>query len=118
MLQSKEHIGKLDRRITFIQKVTVTGDSNEDKLTGWEEIEYYPDVWAGKKDMPGRELSLGDRVTYVQPTHFLIRSRDDIDEKMRIVCDTRVYEIISMNELGRGNYFNVVTNLLDNIYYT
>ena len=55
---------------------------------------------------------------YSQTTHFVIRYRDDVTVEMRVVCESKVYEIISMQEEGRKRFLTVVTNLLDNVFYT
>ena len=49
MLQAREQIGSLDREIIFLQKIIVDGDSNEDKIEGWEEIDTDPLVPASRK---------------------------------------------------------------------
>lgn len=118
MLQVSEQIGKMDREITFLQGIYENGDSNEDKLIGWEEIDDYPTVSAAKIENRGGELALADRVTHTQTTTFLIRYRSDISNRMRVVCDERVYEIISTVEEGRRRFLTVVTNLIDNVFWT
>ena len=118
MLQAREQIGSLDRVSIFLQKIIVDGDSNEDKIEGWEEIDTDPLVPASRKEMKGGEHALADRLTYSQTTHFVIRYRDDVTVEMRVVCESKVYEIISMQEEGRKRFLTVVTNLLDNVFYT
>jgi len=117
MLQSKEQIGRFDREITFIQSIEVDGISNEDKKIGWEEIENYPTVSAKKRNLKGNEVPIADRLNAIYPVVFTIRYRDDLNEKMRVVCDGKVYEItapIEEPEDGRRRFLNVYANYLDN----
>lgn len=122
MLQSNEQVGKLDREISFIRPVQETGDSNEDKLIDWELVSGYTTVSAGKKELKGNELVAADRIMYFQPTEWTIRYPDslsDLTVKMRIVCDTRVYEITSIIEGdGRKRFLKIMTSLLDNVFFT
>lgn len=118
MLQVSEQIGKLDRQVTFLQKITVDGDSNEDKVTGWEEIDTDPTVSASRKEHKGSEIALADRVAVSQLVHFTIRFRSDITNEMRIVCEQKVYEVHSQMELGRRRYLTIVASLIDNLLWT
>lgn len=121
-------IGKLDRRVIFIKAVIEQGDSNEDKITGWEEIEDNPEVFAGKRERGGNTfLSSEDRVVWNKQTVWTIRYRNDFESKnianiqhLRLVWDTMVYQIINISELedSRRRYMEVTTQLLDNIYFT
>lgn len=121
MLQSKEQIGRFDREITFLQKIEEDGNSNEDKTIGWEEIDNYPTVSAKKRNLKGIEVPIADRLNAIYPVVFTIRFRDDVNEKMRVVCEGKVYEItapIEEPEEGRRRYLNVYANLVDNEYWT
>lgn len=122
-------IGKLDRRVTFIQPIISTGDSNEDKITGWEEIDSLPDVWAQKLEKSGNTFVQNDRITFAQQTDWNIRFRSDLNVRMRLVYDTQVYEIVNIAELStsareksnrasRERYTRLNTTLLDNIFFT
>jgi len=114
-------IGKLDRRITFIQPVISVGTSNEDKITSWEEIDTVPDVWAQKNDSRGTTLVEDDRVVYSQNTEWRIRNRTDLNVNMRVVdASGQVYAILGITEMevSRKRYMAVVTNLLDNIFWS
>lgn len=116
---SSRRAPRLDRQITFIQPVIATGDSNEDKVTDWEVIDRDETVWASMEDTSGTELNVNERLTYVQMTKWIIRFREDITTQMRLVYDTQVYEIIAMGEHEeRRRYKRVMTNLLDNIFFT
>ncbi len=114
-------IGRLDRRVTFIQPITETGTSNEIKITGWEVIDDNDTVWANKMERSGSTFVQSDRVTYAQQTDWNIRYRTDLNVRMRLVYDTFVYEIINIAELSdrpRERYTRLNTTLLDNVYFT
>jgi SPP1 family predicted phage head-tail adaptor len=114
-----QRVPRLDRRVTFIQAVTETGDSNEDKITEWEEIGDFPTVWAEKMERGGSEHVVADRVTYAQPTQWMIRWRDDLNVRMRLVYETQVYEILAITEgEERRRFLKLITSVLDNISFT
>jgi head-tail adaptor len=120
MLKSKEKIGTLDREITFIQPILTDGVSNEDKNTGWEEIYSFPRVTARKIEASGDTAVVSDRITFIQQTNWKIRYRDDLNTGMRLVWDTKVYQIVNIAESdeGRRRYMVVNTTLLDTIFFT
>lgn len=114
-------IGKLDRRVTFIKEVIETGDSNEDKVTGWEVIDNNSVVWAEKIERSGSKFVQDDRISFVQQTDWRIRFRTDLNVRMRLVYDSFVYNITSIAEMSdesRKRYLMINTTLLDNIYFT
>lgn len=114
MLQSRIRRGELDREIFFIEKVIAGNAFNEDKETSWDYIADYQ-VMARVMEKPGKEIMVGDRLTYLQSTTFTVDYRSDINVRMRIVYREKVYEIISItdNEGGRDRYQDVVAALLD-----
>lgn len=120
MLKGRDKIGTLDREITFIQPIYENGDSKEDKIIGWEEISSYPTVTARKIEQDGNTAIENGRITFSQQTNWVIRWRDDLNVRMRLVWDTKVYQIVSITEAdeSRRRFVNIVTNILDNEYYT
>lgn len=120
MLQARQQIGRMDREVTFIQPVIVDGDSNEDKVTNWEEISTAPTVAARKLEQRGNEAVIADRQTYFATGKWEVRYRTDLNTRMRLVYKTQVFEILSIQDVGetRGRYLTILTNLLDNIYFT
>jgi SPP1 family predicted phage head-tail adaptor len=120
MLQTKQYIGRLDREITFIKPIIDNGESNEDRIDGWEEIDIYPTVSASKKELNGTVYTQSDRLTYTQQTEWTIRYRADLNVRMRVVYNSKVYEIINIIESdeNRNRFLKVITNLLDNVYFT
>jgi SPP1 family predicted phage head-tail adaptor len=120
MLSHRQKIGRLDREVYLIQPVTATGDSNEDKIIAWELIDEDSFISARKMDKDGTTAVINDRIVFAQPTDWIIRYRDDINNRMRIVFNTQVYEILSITEAyeSRNRYLKIVSNLLDNTFYT
>jgi len=109
MLNTKEQIGRLDRRITFQYKVVGENESNEDEESGWESIGINPTVWASKNERRGNESYRADKLTDFLNVEFTCRYRDDITPKNRIVCDGIPYNIISVTEIGRKGYLSIET---------
>jgi SPP1 family predicted phage head-tail adaptor len=120
MLKGRDKIGTLDREITFVKPIIENGVSNEDKITGWEEIDSYPRVTARKIEQDGSTLVQSDRISFSQQTTWVIRYRDDLNVRMRLIWDTKAYEILNISEAdeGRKRYLNIATQFLDNEYFT
>lgn len=114
------NIGRLDRRVTFVNPVYAIGTSNEDKIIGWETIDNNNTVWAQKIERSGQTLVDQDRVKFVQVTTWMVRFREDLNIRMRLVFDTQVYEIVNISEAdkGRDRYLKIETSLIDNEYFT
>ena len=114
-----DRIGRMDRRITIIEKIVSNGDSNEDYVepgvTGWEEFDT---VWARKEDLRGKEMVLADKPTFMYLTVWTIRKTsvtEDITADMRIVYKGQVYEIVQISEgEGRERWLDITTNILEN----
>lgn len=120
MLQHKQTIGRLDREITIIQPIIANATSNADDITGWEVIDTDPYVNAAKSEKQGTVYVQSERLTYTQQTEWTIRHRSDLNIRMRIVWDTKVYEIINIIDAddSRSRYLKIMSNLLDNTYFT
>lgn len=117
MLQAKDiRRGELDREITFIVATTTRGTSNQDKVTGWDEIAENPTVFARRRELPGVEIVVGGQLKFIQKTEFAVVYRTDITTRNRIVFEDKVYEIISITEsIQRKMYLLVIANYLDNV---
>lgn len=114
------NIGNLDNEIYFIQPIISNGESNEDKIDGWELIDSYPLVTARRYDTKGDTSVVNDRLTYSQNTEWTIRYREDLNVRMRLVYNTQVYEILSITDFNelRKRYLRIYTNLLDETFFT
>jgi SPP1 family predicted phage head-tail adaptor len=120
MLQSKEKVGRLDREVIMVKPIIENGDSNEDKIIGWEQIDNYANINARKLENNGNTFLQADRITFTQQTTWVVRYRDDLNVRMRLVWDTKMYEILNIAESdeGRKRYLNIVTQFLDNEFFT
>lgn len=108
MLNHREQIGRLDKRITFQQVVIGVNVSNEDEETGWEDIATNPTVWASKDERLGSESYRADKLVDYHTIVFTCRYRSDITAKMRIVCDQVAYNIVSPPvEISRRRYLEI-----------
>lgn len=111
-----DRIGRMDRRITIIEKDITDGSSNEDKVTSWSEFDT---VWARKEDLRGKEVVLADKVQFMYMTVWTIRKITGLEADMRIVYKGQVYEIIQISEgEGRERWLDVTTNLLENEFWS
>ncbi len=111
-----DRVGRMDRRITVIQKDITTGDSNEDKLEEWIE---FATVWARKEDLRGKEMVIADKPTFMYLTVWTIRKLQGLKANMRIVYKGQVYEVVQISEgEDRERWLDVTTNLLENEYWS
>lgn len=89
--------GRLDRRIQ-IQTLTVTRDAHGGQLQTWTTL---ATVWAQVIPMRGKELFEAAQFQPGAEVKFVIRYRDDFDEKARIIYDGANFDIVHIAELGR-----------------
>lgn len=90
--------GRLDRRIT-IQSRTVMQDGFGAEIASWSDE---ATVWAEVKPLRGSERWAAMEVAADLPTRFTIRYRAEpstVDN--RIAYKGRIYDIQSVNEIGR-----------------
>lgn len=95
---------KLDRLIAIEQK-TITKDSYGADIETWDTL---VNVWAEKKDARGREFFSAAQVTSEIDTLFRIRYLDIITTQMRINYDSKIYDIYSIAEIGRGEGLEIM----------
>lgn len=108
MLSTRQHIGRLDRRITFQEKIVGDNESNEDEEEGWQNIASNPTVWASKTERSGGENYRADKLTDYDVVTFICRYRSDITAKHRVVCDDIAYNIISPpQEISRRRFLSI-----------
>lgn len=90
--------GRLDRQVE-LRHVVLTRNS-----TTGEEVEAYSTyatVWAGKRDIRGREFFAAQQVNSEVSTVWQIRYRDDVRMTDRLVIDGLDYNVVSIGEIGR-----------------
>lgn len=107
MLEVKQNIGRLDRRITIQERILGENESNEDEEVGWTDIETKPIVWASIEDRSGNETYQGDGLTAYENSTITIRYRSDIKPTYRIVCDDRIYDILAIHEVSRKRFLSL-----------
>lgn len=111
-----DRIGRMDRRITIIEKDVSTGYSNEDYLDAWVEFDT---VWARKEDLRGKEVVTADKVQFMYLTVWSIRKLAGLKADMRIVYKGQVYEIVQISEgEGRERFLDITTNILENEFWS
>ena len=108
MLSSKEEIGKMDRKILFQKKILGTDASNQQKVTGWENIDSSPRAWAKVDENSGTEVNQADQLVGVKSTTFTIRYRDDVTIENRIVYNGGNYDIHTLLQLSRKRFLKII----------
>ena len=89
--------GQLDRRIT-IENRTVTQSATGAPTETWAT---FATVWAGKRDLRGREYFEARQDQAEVTTEFTIRYLTGLQREMRIRYDGDTYDIMHVAELGR-----------------
>lgn len=113
MLATKIQLGEMDQIVNFQEKEVETGSANSDRITDWTTI--VGDYWAKVEENPGGEEFQANRLTGIQNVIFTIRYDSQITNKMRVVWQTRVYEISSpLVKIGRDSFLQITTRLLEN----
>lgn len=111
MLNHKEQIGRLDRRIT-IQYLTSDSDEYNQPVPVWAT---FATVWAKVEDRRTSEGYQADQLTATRFTEFTIRFLPDVGETMRIVLDNRVYNIRGIESPNRKRTLEIIGELLDEV---
>jgi SPP1 family predicted phage head-tail adaptor len=117
MLQSRIRRGEMDKKITFIKKVLDSNITNEDEVVSWTQIAINPTVYTKVLQFVGREVVVADQIQSTFQTRFVIDYRTDLNEEMRIVYNTKVYNIISIieHEGSREGYLLIVADSIPNV---
>lgn len=107
MLQHNEIIGRLDKRVTFQQKIFTTDASNQHKVTGWEDVATNPEVWAQVDYKSGSEDFQSDQLVAVKMASIGIRYRTDLTTENRVLVGSEIYDILTIIEVGRKRYLRL-----------
>lgn len=100
-----EKIGPLDRRIS-VEEPTVTKGSTGQEVVTWS---LFVELWANRIDGGGKEAVDAGRETDFSKVIFTIRHIDGITQKMRVICNNVEHDIIQINEIGRKNRIELIT---------
>ena len=84
-----DQAGQLDRRI-LIQRFSESTDGFGQEVKTYSGLAY---VWANVKEKIGSEGEEGDMIASTKKVEFIIRYRTDVDEQMRILYNSNIYKI-------------------------
>jgi len=84
-----DQAGQLDRRI-IIQGFSESTDGFGQEVKTYSGLAY---VWANVKEKIGSEGEEGDMIASTKKVEFIIRYRTDVDEQMRILYNSNIYKI-------------------------
>lgn len=88
--------GDLRHPVTLKRPVHTTNEKSKN-ITTWVSV---VTVYAGKKDVSGRDFYAAQAHHAADTVTFTIRWRDDIASSWRVYYHEKPYEIISINGLG------------------
>jgi SPP1 family predicted phage head-tail adaptor len=88
--------GEMNERVTLQSQTTVSDGAGGSVLT-WQDL---ATVWAHVRPRTGREMERYDRVNATSLYMFVIRWRDDIDERNRIVWRGDFYSVRFVHRQG------------------
>lgn len=83
-----------------MQEIIEDGESNEDKVTGYEPVDNNPNPWARVVNEIGDTVVEQDRVKHLQQTIFFVRYRTDVTNKNKVVHNGKMYSVLSAIEDG------------------
>jgi len=107
------HIGRLDTLITLQSPSEVKSTTTGEVTLTWSD---YMNVWARIDDQEGDEKTENNELVYVQKVNFLVRFDADINNRMRIILNNQIYEILSLQQvnINRKNALKLITVKRDN----
>ena len=108
MLQHKEEIGRMDKRVTFQEPIYGTDASNQHKITGWQDIDTNPEVWANVEYTTGSEGFESDQLVAVKVAKISVRYRTDLSTTHRAIVGSEIFNIHSIIEVGRKRFSKIL----------
>lgn len=100
--------GTLDRRIT-IEQLVETQDDVGQPIQTWTER---ATVWAGRRDIRGRERFMAAQELAERSATWVIRFRDDVRATDRLIDDTgAAWDIEAVAELGRRQWLELAATV-------
>lgn len=93
--------GELRHRITLQKKFTSTNE-NGFNVESWEDVKT---LWAAVTNLHGREYFAAAAVQAENTVKFTIRYLEGIDESMRILFQSRHYNITSIDNIKYQNRY-------------
>ena len=83
-----------------MEPVITDGDSGEDKVESYTQIDTNPEVWARVENDTGDTVVEQNQVKHVQKTVFTIRYRTDLTISNKVVHNGKMYSVLSAIEAG------------------
>ena len=102
-------IGALDRKIT-IYSLTATKDAAGQPINSRTQ---FATVYAGVEYQASDESIHADTTTAKTKIEFTIRHLDGLNEQMQIYFDSKYFEIISIQPIGRRESIKVMAKTMD-----
>jgi SPP1 family predicted phage head-tail adaptor len=95
---------KMDRLIT-IQRNTPTINDYGESVANWSDL---ATVWAQQQTVKALEKWVSQQVKAEIDVKFRIRYRSDVTPMNRLVFEDRVFDIISVSEVGRREALDII----------
>jgi SPP1 family predicted phage head-tail adaptor len=102
-------IGRRDKKVT-IQRMTQGRNSYNEIVPEWTNL--YT-VWAHLKTLSGKEALSSEQIVASNTAVFNIRYRF-LTTQDRVLCEGRIYQIESLNELGRKKELDLICTTREN----
>lgn len=98
-------VGRYDRQIT-IEQLTQGQDDYGHPTETWTT---FATVWANAYSGSGRELEAARQISAEVSTQFQIRYIAGISTTMRVLYESRYYDIVHISEVGRRDRIDIFT---------
>lgn len=98
--------GQLDRRVELQHRVLGSRSASGEQAVTYAT---YATVWAGKRDLRGREYYAANQMNAEASTAFTMRYRSDVLATDRIVLDGMNYNVRHIAEIGRRQGLEIQT---------
>lgn len=103
-------IGQMDRKIS-IERAEITRDAYNEGIETWEMLK--ENVWAAVRRQSGKEALQSDQVVASNVVVFTIHYME-LYTTDRIHYEGKVYDIQSLNEIGRRKQLEIIAHGRDN----
>jgi SPP1 family predicted phage head-tail adaptor len=102
-------IGRRDKKVT-IQRMTPGRNLYNENVPEWTNL---ATVWAHLKTVSGKEALSSEQVVASNTAVFNIRYRT-LTTQDRVLCNGQIYQIESLNELGRKKELELICTTREN----
>lgn len=100
-------IGALRHRVTF-QTLTRTADTQGGYTSSWADMVVNPTVWGEVTPAKTYERFFSQQIQYQRTHQVIIRYRDDLTQEMRMLFDSRIFQIKSIRKPDERKYFLII----------